>query len=221
MTKEKKSKEAFNEFQKKFLKKIEDWNCMYGKELETIQKTLIKSNEEVKNSIVFNKAKTNSDIKVIIVADNPGYQEQLKSEYLVGPAGEKVKDFLLKKKGWKFDDNVVALNKTPIFTPTTKQLTKIPLNIRRETQKCMAEEIAKLFNTFYENDNKCELWIIGTGELKKGIFRVFKETFKENTKYWNNVFVFPHFSRSCFMNVYNQNGGDINKMNQRIDIFDL
>jgi hypothetical protein len=218
---QKKSRETFELFWENFSKKVEEWNGRYGEELKAIQKTLVKSDEVVKHSIVFNKAMPSSEIKAIIVADNPGYQEQLKSEYLVGSAGEKVKNFIRDKKGWKFEENVVVLNKTPIFTPITKQLTKINLEIRKETQEWMAEEIAKLFNVFYENDNKCELWIIGSGELEKGIFKTFKEKFKENIKYWNKVSVFPHFSRNCFITDFNIKGKSLEKMNRRDGIFEL
>ncbi|MDX7745660.1 MULTISPECIES: hypothetical protein [Aeromonas] len=63
-----------------------------------------------------------SDIKYILVGDNPGSQEKEKSEYLIGNAGIVTRLFFEKFLVDSFDINVLCLNKTPLFTPKTEDL---------------------------------------------------------------------------------------------------
>jgi len=194
---------AFKEFRKNFKIEVQSWNKDYGEGLREVQKILIKPDEDVRHSIVYNKAldaiTIDNDIKLIIVADNPGYDEQYNKQYLFGEAGLIAKSFFIisyKELGYEINNNVLVLNKTPIFTPETKLLTKIPKNIRDKIQDFMAKQIAILLCSL-----ECDLWIIGSGELKKGLFRKFKDTFSDCLKdklCWNNVLVFQHFSRGCF-----------------------
>ena len=68
----------------------------------------------------------NDEIKLLVIGDNPGKDEQLakNQRYLVGQAG-KIADGFFKRNpelGIDFRKNVVILNKTPVHSAKTAQL---------------------------------------------------------------------------------------------------
>jgi hypothetical protein len=84
----------------------------------------------VETPVVYNNALEDvgpdSEIKLILVADNPGRREQAAENrrYLVGPSGKIAEKFFRDNPelGIDFRKNVIILNKTPIHTPRTAEL---------------------------------------------------------------------------------------------------
>ncbi len=168
----------------------------------------------VENPLVYNEAlddiTESSEIRLIVVGDNPGKREQLNCNrrYLVGQAGKLGEGFFRKNPELSVDfrRNVIILNKTPIHTAKTKQLADlVALSGERlrtlfsETQEWMAGETAKL-----QRSLSCGLWLVGYGELKgSGLFSGYAETLRqayenepEDKK--SRVLVFQHFSMNRF-----------------------
>ncbi|ABK97737.1 hypothetical protein [Pelobacter propionicus] len=92
-----------------------NWGLRYGdqvlKELEKLHYS-----HDIISPIVFNTnlGRIPQDIRHILVADNPGKEEQAAGQYLLGSAGKIAKYFheeLLKLDS--FRDRVLVLNKTP------------------------------------------------------------------------------------------------------------
>lgn len=185
----------------------------------------------LENPVVYNTALdtlTESDsIKLIVIGDNPGKDEQLEKnrKYLVGLSG-KIADGFFKKNpdlGIDFRKNVIILNKTPVHTAKTKELKNLAASdpaikkLIEESQTWMAQKTAELHIAL-----GCPLWLVGYAELKgKGVFSLYRETLKkayENNKSFpvsgsgescfNTVFVFQHFSMNRFtIDLYN--GADL------------
>jgi len=164
----------------------------------------LKSVAKKPNEIVYNgtldEIKKENEIKLILVADNPGDSEREQKRYLVGNAGQIARKFFHEKLGIDFDKEVIVLNKTPIHTTTTEKLRELRNeDIFKESQKNMAS----LLFEFHKALN-VPVWIVGINGLKSGIFKVYTETLKElylnaNSMY-KNLFFFKHFSRNCFNN---------------------
>lgn len=179
-------------------------------------------------AIVYNTAldeiTIDSQIKLIVIADNPGKDEQLlkNQKYLVGQAGKIATRFFNQNKELNIDfrKNAIILNKTPIHTAKTSHLKTIAkldeqniLNLVEETQIYMAQitsELQKILN--------CEIWLVGYGELKHGgIFETYKKTlkscYKDDKTLWEKVFVFQHFSMNRFsidLKAFQQNHKELN-----------
>jgi hypothetical protein len=112
----------------------------------------------VDTPVVYNEAldhiTIDDDIKLILVADNPGRREQAAENrrYLVGPSGKIAETFFRKQPelGIDFRKNVIILNKTPLHTPRTAELRRLAeLGGRTvaeaivESQKAMAALLEK------------------------------------------------------------------------------
>lgn len=165
----------------------------------------------VETPIVYNhsldEVQATDHIKLIIISDNPGKNEQLhkNQRYLVGQAGKVAEGFFFRNPslGIDFRRDVIILNKTPVHTAKTKEL-KFVLEhtdpsfqaLFEETQVWLAARTAALQKAL-----QCPLWLIGYGELrKKSLFTAYAEELKR--QYSSNadspVFVFQHFSMNCF-----------------------
>lgn len=218
----------FCAFRESYKSKIKEWKDK-NPELLQILKTSEFDNTPpypIENAIVYNKAldeiTCNDDIKLIVIGDNPGKDEQLdkNQKYLVGQAGKIAAGFFRRNPELEIDfrKNVIILNKTPIHTPKTLHLKKIASNPKikeliEESQKWMAEQTAALHIALFENaekGEKPELWLVGYSELKgKGIFLPYrnylidayyeKNSEKKLVSAWENVFVFQHFSMNRFL----------------------
>lgn len=174
-------------------------------------------------TVVYNRAldeiTKEDDIRLIVIGDNPGKDEQLakNNKYLVGQAGKIAEGYFRKNSELKVDfrKNVIILNKTPIHSAKTAQLKTIAkqggekiAHLIEESQIWMAEKTAelhiKLNQAKSETSFPTELWLVGYSELKeKGIFGLYKDilkkTYLENsTETWEKVFVFQHFSMNRF-----------------------
>ncbi|WP_304224030.1 hypothetical protein [Gracilinema caldarium] len=134
----------------------------------------------IETPVVYNHALDDigpdKQIKIILVADNPGRREQSAAErrYLVGPSGKLADGFFKQypELGIEFRKHVLILNKCPIHTPRTGELRDLArlggLNIEqaiKESQSAMARFIHQFHEIFAD---EAELWIIGYSELGKG-----------------------------------------------------
>lgn len=218
------------DFCDRFKRKICEWN-EHAKILMNVQSAAIDFFEnakyELQTPIVYNTAldeiTKNDDIKLIVIGDNPGKDEQLlqNQKYLVGQAGKLGNNFFAKNSELQIDfrKNVIILNKTPIHSAKTNHLKRFSSfdktnsalieDLLKETQLWMAKETAILHkNLLNESKSKDfpQLWLVGYSELKeKGIFTDYKnelkkqyQTSEESKNAWNNVFVYQHFSMNRF-----------------------
>ena len=219
--------ECFNEFCTTFKDMVTQWNNQ-AKSLIIVQEKAMdffkNVDYELQTPIVYNTAldeiTQNDEIKLIVIGDNPGKDEQLakNQKYLVGQAGKLGNNFFKNHEelGIDFRKNVIILNKTPIHSAKTNQLKKFATfggkeieNLIKETQIWMAQETAKLHQNLLkgsENKDYPQLWLVGYSELKeKGIFTDYKnelkrqyQTSEEAKNAWANVFVYQHFSMNRF-----------------------
>jgi len=166
----------------------------------------------VENPIVRNLALKDADeIKLILVGDNPGKDEQKKKGYLIGKAGKNARSFfysspIAKELGIKnFQKNVIVLNKTPIHTPQTKDLYQFRntsesiAKVLEESQKIMAEILFKFHKAA---DFGVPVWIIGYPEMRDGdIFDPYIKKLKElysDKKMYEKMYFYYHFSYGWF-----------------------
>lgn len=219
--------ECFNKFRNTFKDMVIQWNNQ-AKSLIFVQEKAMEFfknvDYELQTPIVYNTAldeiTQNDEIKLIVIGDNPGKDEQLikNQKYLVGQAGKLGNSFFKNhdELGIDFRENVIILNKTPIHSAKTNQLKKFATfggkeieDLLKETQIWMAQETAKLHQMLLqgsENKDFPQLWLVGYSELKeKGIFTDYKnelkkqyQTSEESKNAWNNVFVYQHFSMNRF-----------------------
>ncbi len=214
--------ECFNKFRNTFKDMVTQWNNQ-AKSLIIVQEKAMEFfknvDYELQTPIVYNTAldeiTQNDEIKLIVIGDNPGKDEQLakNQKYLVGQAGKLGNSFFKNhdELGIDFRKNVIILNKTPIHSAKTNQLKKFATfggkeieNLIKETQIWMAQETAKLHQKLLqgsENKDFPQLWLVGYSELKeKGIFTDYKNELKKQyqTSAWDNVFVYQHFSMNRF-----------------------
>ena len=181
--------------------------------LKKLQQELAGGKYKVENPVVYNTAldhiTQDDDIKLILVADNPGRVEQAAEHrcYLVGKAGTTAEKFFSDNPilGMDLRKNVIILNKTQIHSASTGQLKMLgkkggsPLETAlKESQESMASLLLK-----FQKALDVPVWITGYSEMKKGgIFESYTETLKklyaDSNKLFEKVFLFQHFSRSCF-----------------------
>lgn len=202
---------AFDAFRNEFKAKITEWNSL-APELLKLQKEAAKDAKTPSYSfetpIVYNRAldeiTENDEIKIIVIGDNPGKDEQLlkNNKYLVGQAGKLGEGFFKKhpELGIDFRKNAIILNKTPVHTAKTNQIKYLLKNgsqeiknLLEETQVWMAQKTAELSEKI-----NAEIWLVGYSELKpKGLFSRYRETLKTYANL-KNLFVFQHFSMNRF-----------------------
>ena len=161
--------------------------------------------------IVYNhsldEVQASDTIKLIIISDNPGKNEQLhkNQRYLVGQAGKVAEGFFRRHPELAIDfrREVIILNKTPVHTAKTKELNYLIKHggeqfccLFEETQKWLASHTAALQRAL-----GCPLWLVGYGELrKKSLFTAYAEELRlqYGGKPAAPVYVFQHFSMNCF-----------------------
>ncbi|MDR1277272.1 MAG: hypothetical protein LBK02_00815 [Treponema sp.] len=160
----------------------------------------------VETPVVYNSALDDvapgDEIRLILVADNPGRREQAAENrrYLIGPSGKIAEKFFREhpELNINFRKNVIILNKTPIHTPRTADLrelrrlgdgpeprqggaknsgrtVKIPAFSERlaESQEFMARLLLEFHRTFAP----VPVWITGYSEMKPGgVFEPYTKT---------------------------------------------
>lgn len=224
--------QAFSDFKTAFKAKTTQWQQQIEKNglLERLRDLQRQSAEHdgvppysLDTPIVYNRALDevlpSDDIKIILIGDNPGKDEQLKANcrYLVGQSGKIADGFFRKNPELKIDfrKNVLILNKTPLHTAKTKELSiliksgeSVFADIIRESQIWFAENTVKLHGALCSGGTECcSLWLIGYAELKtRGLFCEYKNAL--NAAYGaldsshsatQNVFVYQHFSMNRFL----------------------
>jgi hypothetical protein len=192
--------------------------------LKKIQQEFADSRPEGKNAsykvetpVVYNSAlddiTQDSEIKLILVADNPGRREQAAENwrYLVGPSGKIADKFFRDNPelGIDFRKDVIILNKTPIHSPRTVELNKLCLlgkeklcpalpSALEESQRDMAALLLE-----FQEALGVPVWITGYSEMKKnGIFESYTETLKklyaQRPELYKQLYIFRHFSMNQF-----------------------
>ena len=204
----------FCNFKDDFRKKVEEWK-LAAPQLTELQKeaaSLAGTPEyPFDTSVVYNRSlddvSKDDDIKLIVIGDNPGKDEQRaeNNRYLVGQAGKIAEGYFRRNPelGVDFRKNVIILNKTPVHSAKTAQLKLIAKQggaavegLIQESQKWMAQKTAALHASL-----GTQLWLVGYSELKdKGIFSLYRDTLKAacTPEAWERVFVFQHFSMNRF-----------------------
>jgi len=197
--------------------------------LKSIQQKLADNRVGGKNSsytvetpVVYNSAlndvTADDEIKLILVADNPGRREQAAENrrYLIGPSGKIAKKFFLDNPalGIDFLKNVIILNKTPIHTPRTVELRELcrmeaqsggAISTAMEIAHALAESqktMASLLLEFHEALGT-PVWVTGYSEMKKGgVFEVYTESLKElycnKQEKIKQIYFYRHFSMNQF-----------------------
>lgn len=216
----------FCDFKEELKKQVQVWKDM-APELKELQKAAAVAAKTpdypFETTVVYNRAldelTQNDDIRLIVIGDNPGKDEQLEknNKYLVGQAGKIAEGYFKKNPCLNIDfrKNVIILNKTPVHSAKTNQLKTIAkqggkkiAELIEASQIWMAEHTAKLqidlCNAADSKNNQTELWLVGYSELKeKGIFGAYRNVLKStylslSPEIWKKVFVFQHFSMNRF-----------------------
>lgn len=156
----------------------------------------------LENAAVFNKnLKKITNLRYILVADNPGVTEQHEECYLVGKAGKTARNifknnFLVSN----FDEEVAVLNKTFIHTKSTLDLKKLKIfkSLFEDSEKFMANLAVDMLEA-----TEAELWITGCSELgEKKLFSEYLKTLRSrcaaNPALKDRIFFYPHFSFGNF-----------------------
>ena len=203
--------EKFVELRKEFKEKINYWNEKYNEILK--EKIEHIEGYEITNSFIYNKKLDDItkeiNVKYIWIQDNPGYNEMLQSRYAVGASGKAGQNFL-EKSGLvnDFDKEVIVLNKEPVHTKVTANLSKLKNNdIQKESQIYMADLIYKFHEIF-----ECDLWILGLSNLN-GIFKFFKENIEilyNESSLHDKLYLYYHFSQGQFKKAYNSKEKELN-----------
>jgi hypothetical protein len=177
----------------------------------------------VETAVVFNGAlddvNSGDDIRLIMVADNPGRREQAAENrrYLVGPSGKIAERFFRENPtlGIDFRGNTIILNKTPIHTPRTADLRDLCRaagldGALAESQRTMARLLLEFHQALASGAGGPPVWIIGYSEMKRGgIFEAYTETLKElyrpepsrrpgGAALGERLLVYRHFSMNQF-----------------------
>ncbi len=205
------AKKEFRDMIRSMTKKLSESSPKLG----DVQEELIGARYTVKNPIVYNKdlCKVNpAEIKLILVADNPGRNEQANESYLDldGASGKMAKNLLVDNSVYGIKDfrkNVLVLNKTPIHTPATEDLRKL---CRREKEmgghlikdelEISQEKMASILLQFHKALD-VPVWIVGCSKLN-GLFKSFTkklyELYQGEPNLFKDVLVFCHFSYGGF-----------------------
>ncbi len=222
---------AFCRFREDFRRQCQEWNRQFSEALEPLQREASRKDTPeypVETSVVYNQSldevTAEAEIKLIVIGDNPGKDEQLacNRRYLVGQAGKIAAGFFSRNPqlGVDFRRHTIILNKTPVHTAKTAHLRYLlkngSPNIARllgESQVWMAERTAILHHSLaaasqsesgcQSEDGGCQLWLVGYAELKgRGLFLEYRDElarrYEGQESAWSQVMVYQHFSMNRF-----------------------
>jgi hypothetical protein len=190
-------------------------------ELQALQQKLVNSRNPsypVETAVVYNSAlddvQPDSEIRLILVADNPGRREQMAENrrYLVGPSGKIAEKFFRDHPALRIDfrANVIILNKTPIHTPRTAELRELRKmggsaleTALDDSQRFMARLLREFQEAVTDGTGKAPpVWICGYSEMKKnGVFGAYTAELKTvygKSPLKDSVFLYRHFSMNQF-----------------------
>lgn len=210
---------SFTNFRDEYKELCKKWSASYVNLSDLQREASLKDTPPypIENSIVYNtdydKITENDDIRLIVIGDNPGKEEQLNKNqrYLVGQSGRIAEGFFRRNPELKTDfrKNAIIVNKTPVHTAKTAHLKYLAKNnadaatLILESQNEIARLTAELHKAL-----DAELWIVGYAELKgRGVFIPYRDTllncYKEDSGVmndaWNKVFLYQHFSMNRFI----------------------
>lgn len=137
----------FPDIQAEFKAKIDEWTARYNLAGLSCYKN---TSYPLKRTIVYNKQFEeieSNEIKMILVGDNPGMDEQQQNAYLIGKSGKMAGNFFKQNFEYDFYAEVLILNKTPIHTKSTQQLSEINKaypGFIEESQRYMAELVYRI-----------------------------------------------------------------------------
>ena len=201
---------ALKAFRDEYKKKCAEWSAL-SPTLIPLQKEAAAADTPpypIETPVVYNTAldaiTQDDDIKIIVIGDNPGKDEQLakNQKYLVGQAGKIAQGFFARHPslGVDFRKNAIILNKTPVHSAKTKHLKFIAAknaaarDLILQSQLWLAQKTAALAAGV-----GAQIWLVGYAELKdKGIFVPYRDALKE-ANVWDALFVFQHFSMNRFL----------------------
>ncbi|MDR0552178.1 MAG: hypothetical protein LBG72_09240 [Spirochaetaceae bacterium] len=171
----------------------------------------------VETPVVYNtamdKITEDDEIKLILVGDNPGRQEQAAHNraYLVGNSGKIADKFFASHKEFniEFRKNVLIQNKTPVHTARTNELSELLKQGGRELAHIIYQsqiDCAKILYEFwriFSEGKAIPVWIIGYSEMKKkGIFEAYTEELtrlaRADSAFESSIFFYRHFSMNQF-----------------------
>lgn len=211
----------FCSFRREFQQQCYKWNKDFASVLTSLQKEAFQKDTPeypIENTVVYNHSlddvSKDSQIKLIVIGDNPGKDEQrnCNQRYLVGQAGKIAAGFFTRNPelGIDFRQHSLILNKTPVHTAKTAHLRYLLKHgspeihqLIRKSQVWMAQKTATLHQVFAREDKDCQLWLVGYAELKgKGLFLEYRDellaSYAGNNTAWNQVMVYQHFSMNRF-----------------------
>lgn len=145
-----------------------------------------------------------TDIRLIVAGDNPGARELATGEYMVGMSGKLARVFFTRhpELGIDWENNVIVLNKTPLYTPKTADLRRLAMDERakillHDSQVWMARHTVDLHRGI-----GCALWIVGYGELRHGgVFEAYKDVL--SSSYSSTAIPYPKIYQHFSMNRFN------------------
>jgi hypothetical protein len=220
--------EALASIREEFRGLVERWsegNAYLLEAQERVREKQGYGDYRVETPVVYNRALDDltpeSEVKVILVADNPGKNEQLaiNNRYLVGQSGKLAEGWFRRELAIDFRREAVILNKTPVHTPKTAELALLAKcsGLHRQrletllagTQAAMADLAWRLYRALREGgrgygNGLPALWISGLGELRKGgLFEIYRDELakrvaKAEPALRDGVWAFNHFSMNQF-----------------------
>jgi hypothetical protein len=111
--------QRFSELRASFRDKVAVWSAMLPGLLEAQKRLAVELHEDdypLETAIVYNRAlddiDTETPIRWILVADNPGKKEQLgiQNRYLVGASGKVAENFFARELATDFRKEVIIIN---------------------------------------------------------------------------------------------------------------
>jgi len=188
--------------------------------LQSLQQKLVDGRSPsytVETPVVYNGAlddlTESSDIRMILVGDNPGRREQAAENrrYLVGPSGKIAEKFFRDNLAIDFRKNVVILNKTPVHTARTAELRELcrlagsPAleTALADSQRLMAGLLLEFQQALADDSGRVPpVWITGYSEMKKnGVFAAYTDELRRlynGTGLADTLFLYRHFSMNQF-----------------------
>jgi hypothetical protein len=222
---------AIEDVRKEFGGLVETWSAQNPYLLEAqerLREKLGYGDYRVETPVVYNRAlddiQSGDEIKIILVADNPGKKEQLavNNRYLVGQSGKLAEGWFKRELKLDFRREVLILNKTPVHTPKTAELALLSRNagiygdrvesLLAGSQVKMADLAWRLLAALREAGHTEPhsgpvwpvLWVSGVGELRNGgLFEVYRDEMirrlaKADEDVRARVWAFNHFSMNQF-----------------------
>ncbi|MBU0936562.1 MAG: hypothetical protein KKI09_08220 [Spirochaetes bacterium] len=206
------SQTAFSRYQaaiRDFSSRLAAWSQrlpQLGEAQRELQNICEETDYALETPIVYNgdldRLRPGSNIRWILIADNPGKKEQLAENrrYLVGSSGKAAENFFRQHLDIDFRSEVLIINKSPVHTPKTSQLRRllqIYPDLRAvfiESQCYMADFAWQLYSIA-----KAPIWLMGLSELQpRGLFSAWYERFSTGMPAREAIFVFKHFSMGSF-----------------------